>query len=512
MLARGFTDLSYFNVNEYGIDVRLSAKTLSSSGAIPSSTRLTELLRRAASGHDTAELDSLIMRAIGSGESATCATTWQNASECMIESFIDALVVNSWDEVDRRVVRAPYYSWQNSVVVDPGVESYHAFMLEQLVRKIVVLGSTFTGIIIDRSDWMETYNLDGDDGLSFIPEAIETSSDGVPAIGGVASSMKVSYARMTEDLRAVLSGSSTLQARARELLRKNTSLSRALPDAHGINAGGIMLQNTLGTGRLDMFRFFDGQFSEGYAVSGVGILGIASPAILWTYDVAECCTSPASAAAYFQAHLYLGVCPMAPFPGNDHAINWDGRAVALYVRYGFLFQTIATKVWALLPHIVRVINVTNSSFTKVNAFVTVVDVTAATSALEQVLVIPVVFGSPVDGALTTLEITGYDRIWPSGHDVGDNAAAAVAARQTHPFIRQRRTLAGMPGAIAAWPSTAVQYVFEVAYPGRGSTWTALTLDDCTGGSPCSIQLRVPLVEGAAVVRVRRVSSTQYAEQ
>lgn len=44
----------------------------------------------------------------------------------------------------------------------------------------------------------------------------------------------------------------------------------------------LMLLNT-GVSRLDLMKPFDGTFSEFHAINAVGLLGAASPAILWVY-------------------------------------------------------------------------------------------------------------------------------------------------------------------------------------------------------------------------------------
>ena len=69
--------------------------------------------------------------------------------------------------------------------------------LEQLARHIIY-EDAFAGIIIDRSDWMDLSSLSHDDGLTFVPEAVAVAGS------GIAASLKVSYQRMTADLRAVL--------------------------------------------------------------------------------------------------------------------------------------------------------------------------------------------------------------------------------------------------------------------------------------------------------------------
>ena len=319
--------------------------------------------------------------------------------------------------------------------------------------------------IIDRSDWQELYNLGRDDGVSFLPEAA-----GAPS-AGLAASMKASYNAVVADLREALTQAPTLRALA------------GLGRGSAMAGGGLMLLNAYGNARLDQFRPFDGQFAEGSAVAGLGLLGVASPAILWTYSFKEVSSAAGGPDAFFQAHLYMGVCPMIPFPANDHSISWSDDAIAAYTRYGFLFTAVANKVWLLAPHIAGVVNGTGLAAAKTNAFVTVLDAAAPPAALQQALVLPVVLASSANGT-ALLNLTGYDRAWA----------------EPHPLLRHRRAAAGL----APWARAPAQLActFEYAPPG-GAAWAPLAPDAvCGGGAPCNAALRVPLSSGAALVRVR----------
>ena len=287
MASAGFLDLSYYNVNEYGLNVVLPPPPPPVATAPPSPPSGSRSV-------DAKYISRLFARVAG-GAGVSCGTTWPNASACLAEAFPDAALTRSWDEIGGRVVQGAYYSWQNAIVVDPGVESYHAFMLEQLARHIVY-EDAFGGIIVDRSEhvpqnvygdhlpsrnltlvlptsaspttsrtalcfpnarsWMDVSSLQRDDGLTFIPEAVVNGSSGVGA------SLKVAYQRMIADLRAVLDAGPSA--------------------ARGMNGAGIMMMNVLGNARLDVFRHYDGIFSEGSLVNAAGLLGAMSPTILWT--------------------------------------------------------------------------------------------------------------------------------------------------------------------------------------------------------------------------------------
>ena len=435
MAAQGFLDLSYFNVNEYGLNVALPPGPLPPPSAPPSASA-----------------------------SGTCSATWRNASACLLESFPDAAIFSGWDPLEGRAVPGPIYSWQSAIVVDPGSADYHDFLLEQLVRH-VQREDAFGGIVIDRSDWCSMYRLDGgQDGTSFLPEAAAAG------LGGGASSGLVAYQRITLDLRAALGPA----VRARK-----AAAAAAAPGPTPLG-DGIMLQNTLGNGRLDLFAPFDGSFSEGYGVNGVGLLGLLSPAILWTYDAGECCGSAAAAGAFLQHHLDLGVVPMAPFPGTDHALAWDAGVAAMYARYGALFGALRGRVWALQPHILTPPSPApaQGGAARVNAFVVPL---AAAPAL--VLVVALAQNGT---AWASVNVTAWERVWEE--------------QDRHPLLRGGSSSgSGSAGAVQT-------YALETLAPGAGGAWQPLaalpTLACGAGGAPCSAVLPVPLTEGCALVRVR----------
>ena len=84
---------------------------------------------------------------------------------------------------------------------------------------------------------------------------------------------------------------------------------------------------------------------------------------------------------------------MLPFPGNDHAIEFDAHSAAIYARYGAMLAAVAPKVWALLPHILSLVNLTNTTAAMVNAFIVPLD------DVEVALLLPIVLGEQANGAL-----------------------------------------------------------------------------------------------------------------
>jgi len=334
-------------------------------------------------------------------------------------------------------------------VVDPGDAAYRAFLLEQLVRHIVY-EDAFAGIVIDRSDWMNQFNLRADDNLTFLPELAAVNSS-----WGIVRSLRVTYAAMISDLRATLTA--TVASRRADSASASASASPL--------GSGIMLMNTYGNCRLDMLRHYDGQFSEGRAVNAVGLLGARSPAVLWTYNSQECCGSPAATASYLQHHLYVGVAPMAPFPGNDHAISWDAGIAAQYGRYGALFGALRGRVWALHAHLVSLGS--GPDGLKVNAF----EVPAEPKQGSVALLLAVMLGGSSATGMASVNVTRWDRVWGLGG-------------QAETFSLE--LLAPGVGAASGWEPL----------PGLPS------LACGSSSAACSAVLPVQLVEGCAMVRIR----------
>jgi len=211
------------------------------------------------------------------------------------------------------------YTWQKGVVLDNADRLYQKFLTYQAASHVLSLDN-FRGIVVDRSDWMDYYNLDGDDGISFVN-------------GSVASSLRVSY-RNT-------------MSRVVQMMAEASNQKQTPPP--------VALINTLGNARLDVMGPYDGSFSEGSVPEGlnrVGLLGVASPTILWVNGHADCCDTDAAAHTFFQRHLYMGVYPVAPFPNNDHCIQPNATVEAHYLAYGPLFNEVigGGKEWVLLDH------------------------------------------------------------------------------------------------------------------------------------------------------------------
>lgn len=335
------------------------------------------------------------------------ASDWKDANVYLRDHMVDAPFQHTWAPGEKQAFTGCRYTWQRGIVMDPATPSYHHHLEVQMQLHVDQLPH-FQGVVVDRSDWNRIYNLDADDGISLV-------------LGNrTARSMKGAYQAVIADMHDIL------QSR---------------------NVSNIMLINTLGYCALSLFRHFDGSFSEGHAIASAGLLGLRSPAIMWTYDATECCPNNSSADihSYFQWRLYLGVFPMAPFPGADHSIPRGGVQDAAYAMYGHLFRALQGRTWILdEPFPVRVVG---GAAVMANAF----------------------------------DVAGGAKVYPLVNAAPETNTTAVSTTVE---------LNGLPQGAKT---------FEVAFPGAGGGWTPV---DVPGGTASSVNVTVPLQNGMALLRVK----------
>ena len=236
-------------------------------------------------------------------KTAAEAGLWHDSNDLLYAKFEDAML--------RTLEGKPYYTWGNAVAMDPGEPVYQDFLLDQARRHLAKLPDS-SGLCIDRLDWLRFYNQNRDDGTSWF--------EGHPA---------------------------------RSLVRSwHDIMSKLAPEVH--KAGKVLFCNNH-TKRLDLLREVDGIFDEfTYAPASLNttaFLGIRKSVLGWTADESNLHPDPD---AYFQRHLYLGVYPMAPFPGNDHSLRPSDWVDRQYLDYGPLLETMRGKKWVLTPHAVSV--------------------------------------------------------------------------------------------------------------------------------------------------------------
>jgi hypothetical protein len=207
----------------------------------------------------------------------------------------------------------PWYSWRRCIVMDCGDPDYRNFLLEQARRHVNEIPDA-SGVCIDRMDWLRLINERADDGITWY--------EGKPV-----RSLITSWKRLMEELGPIFH-----------------------------DAGKSILGNCE-VKRIDILKQMDGIFCEfGYAGAPVNtnaFLCINKPALAWT-DHVETVTNEGGGDFFFQKYLYMGVFPMCPFPGNDHAIRPDSVGDRLYLDYGPLMNLMKSRQWVLESHAVSV--------------------------------------------------------------------------------------------------------------------------------------------------------------
>jgi hypothetical protein len=244
---------------------------------------------------------------------------WKDANAYLYNKLGDAILMLPDKETGEK---KPVFSWFGSVAMDPGVASYHDFLLAQLQRHIDKIPSSF-GICIDRMDWLRFYNPAFDDGVSWY--------EGKPA-------------------QSLLSGWRRLLPKMADMLH---------------NVDRVLYVNNH-TKRIDVLKGVDGIYDEhSYYPSSLNSTAFCSllrPAMGWTLDGND--FNNPDPDSYLQRFLYLGIFPTAPIPGNDHTIRPDSITDRYYLDYGPLFDLLRGRRWVLQPHVLSV----NDSAAHANVF------------------------------------------------------------------------------------------------------------------------------------------------
>ena len=281
------------------------------------------------------------------------ADLWKDANDFLYSYLKDAVLFVPHEgssgpiEQEGPNKSLPYSSWGGAFAMDPGEPKYQAFLLEQAGRHIKFLPDS-SGFCIDRLDWLRLYNFRRDDGISWVA--------GYPA-----ESLYVSWKQFMEKLSPIVHGS-----------------------------GKVIFANNAQNHdkRLDLMKHFDGMYDElgyrGASLNLMAFLTIRKPAIAWTKDESDLQPDPN---AYFQRHLYMGVFPTAPVPGNDHSILPSDFADKWYGDYAPLFDAMRGRKWVLTAHPLEV-----QGDAKANIFTVGKD-----------YVIPVMFGGAVQSVSLTVQ-------------------------------------------------------------------------------------------------------------
>ena len=228
---------------------------------------------------------------------------WKDATSFLYRKIVDGIL---YDDQGGR-----YGTWGGAVAMDPGGPNYQRFLLEMARRHLEKLTYS-SGFCIDRTDWLSFYNPAADDGVSW--------HNGKPA-----RATSMSWKGFMEMLG---------------------------PMVH--SAGKVIFINCL-LARPDLMREVDGVYCEfGGSLRDFNtsaLLGLRKPVLEWTPDEGYL---RQDGGLFFQRHLYMGVFPTAPLPGNDHTINPSEFADKWYLDYGPMLDALRSRKWVLVPHVVEV--------------------------------------------------------------------------------------------------------------------------------------------------------------
>lgn len=239
------------------------------------------------------------------GANAAKPQCWSNSSVLLSSQLADAVLTDV-------ASGAPIYTWQNAILLDPGIQSYKSFLVAQAKQHSDILGTAFRGVVIDRTDHTTMYSHLRDDNETWCGAAC-------------ASMLRAWLATAADVSEAIHSGS-------------------AAAGGHGEEDEKLILINYSGGTRAELLTSADGIFSEAgdQILNSIGLSAVAMPAIAWTY--------PRSSLddAYMQRHLRMGVMPMAPVYGADHSLSDADAAVdKLFWDYGPLFRSLRSTDWYL---------------------------------------------------------------------------------------------------------------------------------------------------------------------
>jgi hypothetical protein len=257
------------------------------------------------------------------------AEEWMDSNHYLYTNLADAILFVPEKQkpvLDKGIYNAipgkPFFTWQKAVALDPDVKSYQDFLVEQAQRVIDKIPSSY-GICIDRMDWTRFYNHKTDDGVSWM---------GNQPVG----SLYMSWMQVMECIHPIF--------------HKNNKV--------------IYVNNHVK--RIEQLKYVDGIFDEftyaGSSLNAIAFLGRKKSTLGWISNDQQLLPDSDE---IMQKFLYMGVFPMAPFPGNDHSMKPSKLADKVYLGYGKLFDQIRGKEWVLEAHVIE-----TKSSAKVNIFKT----------------------------------------------------------------------------------------------------------------------------------------------
>jgi hypothetical protein len=378
--------LSYFNLFEFGQNVKW-----------PLPPTPPECQKDANLGNSSAKASTA-----ASTVEAMPPSCWKNSSIFIASQLSDAVVYLG------RGSRIPSYTWQNAILLDPGVASYQEYLAVQAKRHLQLLGKSFKGVVVDRTDHTTLFAFNRDDKKAWC--------------GAPCASMLLAW--------------QDAAARVAAIFHDGPSVPTAGEEG---SSEGVMLVNYAGGTRAELLRHADGIFSEsGFSESGsailnsIGLSAIGMPAVSWTSPNEDFNDE------WMQHHLRMGVHPMAPVFAADHSLS-DGSAEvnALFRDYGPLFERLRSTKWGLDRSAVISIDPPPSKGGPVhNVFQSL----TPRSATAPWLVVLALADKSVDSAVVTLNLP-FDG--PAGCEVMNPGLMDVVPRSTNLLSATSSTEQGM---------------------------------------------------------------------
>jgi hypothetical protein len=212
-----------------------------------------------------------------------------------------------------------YSNWGGAIVTDCGGPNYRGYLLDQAKKQVNRL-SDYSGICIDRLDWLTQINDQEDDQVGLYH-------------GSTGRLVRLSWLSLMDTLHQVIH-----------------------------ERGQVIFANPVTAYRVEVARYLDGiydEFGMNWAnLNASAFLSLRKPLIVWTpgggFRVQN--TPDTDPDTFFQRHLVMGAYPTAPVPGNDHTILPNPEIDQHYLDYGPLLKEIRGKKWVLEPHCVETEN------------------------------------------------------------------------------------------------------------------------------------------------------------
>ena len=230
---------------------------------------------------------------------------WKDANSFAFRMIKDGILASKsgkpWDN-----------GWKNGYGMDASGPNYRAFLVEQAQRQVQRLPD-FSGICIDRLDWLNKINVNADDGVGWYKN-------------GAGRMVQIGWLNMMEEVSSIF--------HEREK---------------------VIFANLCSSYRMEVARHFDGIYDEfgheGHRLNASAMLCLRKPLLAWTPGQSSIVPDPDG---FFHRHLYIGAYPTAPYPKNNHTINPDPKIEAHYIDYGPLLDAMRGKKWVLTPHCIAV--------------------------------------------------------------------------------------------------------------------------------------------------------------